>query len=717
MPEVDLWPTQAQVDSIVAGQLDWPIAGAWEQYGNPDRQYLVSAPPNHLDTFVAQAPGSYLDGNGKLYRVTDYQGLRGTFFMSPFGHSGLKENTDSLVRYQLWEHVGWAADPYSGPADTIFMNSRTIIHQNRRALFADEPGLPTTRTMYFWDGLSRDPQGEPKLSLYYTDGQGQSTTGSGKVGIDFYEMKRTSAAEDFVSRAGQSEVTRRVSGGRGSGLNVDGTGGAAPQKPEPGVEGDAGETAVHDSYTAVYAKTLAWMRLSGYLRHTASVGTQKRRQRTGGGSLAGGNYGFVDTEATNSLYEMYRPQMLDVVSNVFRNENRIGQIGGSPDTVQSRIQANLRTKLREEGFADAWIDIFFAEEQVHTITPEGFDLHGTDQSRRPIPAGTDPEAIKNMRMNPGDYTTYPWKAPPSPPASRVVVHAPFGYLVPPAGVSGPRGGPPNTQLDNWSRPQMLQRYPADYSFAKYTLHTLNPRIARDEVFYFDYSPNNISYQGLGAQWVEVPRAGDLPIVEFASWALMKVSMDFLIANTRTSSKGHQHPDGLVTGIYEKIEILRRMAQRPYPISIFGLDQLLRISMKRAEMIGKPLEFVISDLNISSMRRTIEAGDKEITTAQVKLTLQEMPVEVIKSVLFGKPNIVVPFMPGDAAAAAAQSGPPLSKEAKLSADFIDTENLGAQDPNYPGVNPAQGGSTTLGNDQAEINYDGWDEWHEELPAGY
>ena len=716
------WPTQAQVDSTVAGQLEWPTAGAWEQYGNPDRQYLVSAPPNHLDTFVAQAPGSYLDGNGKMYRVSDYQGLRGTFFMSPIGGSGLKENTDSLMRYQLWEHVGWAADPYSGPADTIFMNSQTVVLQNRRALFADEPGLPTTRTMYFWDGLSRDPQGDPKLSLYYTDGQGQDTTGSGKVGIDFYEMKRTSAAEGFVSRAGQSEDVagsgRRVSGGRGSGLNVDGTGITEPSKPEPGVEDEAGESAVFNAYTAVYARTLAWMRLSGYHLYTSSIGTLKRRQRTGGGSLGGGNYGYVDTEATNTLYEMYRPQMLDVVSNVFRNENRIGQIGGSPDTVQSRIQANLRTKLREEGFADAWIDIFFAEEQVHTITPEGFDLYGTDQSRRPIPAGTDERVIKNMRTNPGDYTTYPWKAPPSPPASRIVVHAPFGYIVPPSGVSGPRGGPPNTQLDNWSRPQMLQRYPADYSFANYTLHTLNPRIARDEIFFFDYAPNNLSYQGLGARWVEVPRSGDLPIVEFASWSLMKVSMDFLIANTRTSSKGHQHPDGLVTGIYEKIEILRRMAQRPYPISIFGLDQLLRISMRRAEMIGKPLEFVISDLSISSMRRTIEAGDKEITTAQVKLTLQEMPVEVIKSVMFGKPNIVIPHIPGNAAAAAAQSAIGLSREAVLSPEFIDSEHVGESAPYFPGVtNPGQGSNTTLGNNQADINYDGWDEWHEELPAGY
>jgi hypothetical protein len=163
-----------------------------------------------------------------------------------------------------------------------------------------------------------------------------------------------------------------------------------------------------------------------------------------------------------------------------------------------------------------------------------------------------------------------------------------------------------------------------------------------------------------------------------------------------------------------------MAQRPYPISIFGLDQLLRISMRRAEMIGKPLEFVISDLSISSMRRTIEAGDKEITTAQVKLTLQEMPVEAIKSVMFGKPNIVIPHIPGNAAAAAAQSAIEPSIEAKRAHDVISPlDPLAAESaPNFPGVtNPGKGSNTTLGNNQADINYDGWDEWHEEPPAGY
>ena len=688
MPETDLYPTQAG-HSTVAGQLDWPTEDDWEQYGNPDRQYLVNAPPNDLDTFVAQAPGMYLDGNNKLYRVSDYQGLRGTFFIAPRG-GGLVENTDSLMRYQLWEWVGYAADPYSDAADEILYTEKSVDFANAQASTAKEPGIPDTRNMYFWDGVSRDALGDPKLTLYYIDGQGQNTTGAGKVGIDFYEMKPTSVAEDFVSSAGMEGAGYGPSaagalGGAtiGSELAADGTLHGPPPQLVPGVEATEGEASTETAYHDMYARNLGWMKSSSFLHRRAGVGVRK--------DLWGGNYGTIDTEPTAAMYKIYRPKMLEVSASALSKENRIVS-SGSPDHLQSRIQANLRTKLGEEGFPDVWINHFFAKEFVHTITPEGFDLYGMDQAKRPIRAG---EANKNMKTGSGDYTTDPHVTPPFPPASRVVVHAPFGYIVPPLAASGPRGGPPNTQLDNWSKPQLLQKYPANYTFSGYTMQTLNPKIGKDEVFFFDYAPNNVSYQGLGAQWVEVPRSGDLPIVEFASWSLMKVSMDFLIANTGISSKGHLHPDGLVTGIYEKIEILRRMAQRPYPISVFGLDQLLRVSMRRAEMIGKPLEFVISDLNISSMRRTIEAGDKEITTAQVKLTLQEIPIEAIKSVRFGTPNIVIPFTPSDAesSAASAEIGP--SRIGVEDSNYFEGDDDIESTPNFNVVNTAQADNRALG----------------------
>ena len=710
-------PTQGQVDSLVPGQLAWPDVVSDAEHH--DRQYLVNAPPNSLDSFTAHAgTGMFLAENTKLYKVTSYQGLRGTFIPV---NGVVVENTDALMRYQLWEQIGYAADPYADSADTIFAQAQHSDFQSNIAIASEEEYLPAARSMYFWDGHSRDHAGDPKLTLYYSDGQGKKTTGSGEVGVDFYEMKLNSVADDWVNQSTHSGTARvGQQGSRGGGGQI----GQGETALVAGVEANAGgASATDDAYKAKYATTLAWQRLSDWRRIHAITGSQARRQRTGLGDLGGGEVGFVDTEAHNTMYELYRPKMLDVVGNVFRNESRIGQIGGSPDTVQSRIQANLRNKLVAEGFTRHWIDVFFAEENILTITPEGFDLHGTNQSRRPIPAGTDPATIKSMRMNPGDYTTYPAKMPPSPPASRVVVHAPFGYIVPPSSSSpaGARGGPPNTQTDEYDRPHLLQRFPANYTYAGYTLHTLSPRVHEDDVYYFDYAPNNVSYQGLGAQWVEIPRAGDLPIVEFASWSLMKVSMDFLIANTATSSDGYKHPDGLVTGIHEKIEALRRMAQRPYPVSIFGMDQLLRLSMRRAEMIGKPLEFVISDINISSMRRTIEKGDKEITTAQVKMTLQEIPIEDIKSVRFSKPNIVVPFIPPDPAGSLSIGGPPLHEQGEKTTEvgatgFTDEEAAAneiqhfSDDPDL-GVNTASNENAVIGGGQADIvhGYEGYDEW--------
>ena len=60
-------------------------------------------------------------------------------------------------------------------------------------------------------------------------------------------------------------------------------------------------------------------------------------------------------------------------------------------------------------------------------------------------------------------------------------------------------------------------------------------------------------------------------------------------------------------------------------------------MRRAEQTGKPLEFVIADLSLGSLRRTMLDGDKEITAAQVKLTLQEIPIEEIRLARFPSPG--------------------------------------------------------------------------------
>ena len=194
--------------------------------------------------------------------------------------------------------------------------------------------------------------------------------------------------------------------------------------------------------------------------------------------------------------------------------------------------------------------------------------------------------------------------------------------------------------------RLVQRYPRDANASGYSSRTFSTALELTDSFVFPNTPNDIQYQGLGAKWVEVPRTGDLPLLEFSQWTLMKISMEFIVANDIVDG-GKSYPDGLRTSVYDHLEQLRTMAQRPFPVEVFGLDQLLRVSMKRAELTGKPLEFVIGDMSISSLQRTIDPGDKEITTAKVKLTLQEIPIEESLIHHFRLPIVVPNIAPPDA----------------------------------------------------------------------
>ena len=200
----------------------------------------------------------------------------------------------------------------------------------------------------------------------------------------------------------------------------------------------------------------------------------------------------------------------------------------------------------------------------------------------------------------------PKLTPPTPAVTKIKVRAPLGYTQP-AG----RG--------------------AD----------MRPHIAQigaggiDERYYFHNIPNQVSYQGLGSRWVEIPRKGDFPIVEWSDWALMKVSFDFLVAH---------EGDGFYTDVSEELEKLRKMAQRPLPVSIFGMDQLFSIQIKRALATNRAMQFVIANFTVKSARRVAGEGDKEIAAAQCSMTLQEIPIEEMKVVEMSLPPLTGPDLP-------------------------------------------------------------------------
>ncbi len=229
----------------------------------------------------------------------------------------------------------------------------------------------------------------------------------------------------------------------------------------------------------------------------------------------------------------------------------------------------------------------------------------------------------------------PKVTPPTPAVTKIKVRAPIGYTQP-AG----RG--------------------AD----------MRPHIAQigsggiEDRYYFHNIPNAVSYQGLGSRWVEVPRKGDFPIVEWSDWALMKVSFDFLVA--------HEH-DGFYTDVAEEIEQLRRMAQRPLPVSVFGMDQLFEIQMLRASRSERAMQFVIANFTVKSARRVAGEGNKEIAAAQCSMTLQEIPIEEMKVVEMSLPPLTGPDLPSEPSDGPEASSPYML-DAHPSVQQIGEENL-------------------------------------------
>jgi hypothetical protein len=218
---------------------------------------------------------------------------------------------------------------------------------------------------------------------------------------------------------------------------------------------------------------------------------------------------------------------------------------------------------------------------------------------------------------------------PTPAVTRVVVRAPFGY-----------SRPPDRAPDQ--RPQIIQNY---------TEYVRSPgfsggyrEVSGQDIFVFPYVPNNISYSGLGSQWTEIDRQGNYPLVEWTKWDLMRVEMEFLLAEERTESGGAIVPDGIFNSVQGRLNTLRRMSQRRAAVSVFNLDDLFRVQIKRAAETGKAMQFVIADLTVNASRRSLNSVSKEITAATVKLTLQEIPIEAVTIVRMSPPKMTDPTLP-------------------------------------------------------------------------
>jgi hypothetical protein len=149
-------------------------------------------------------------------------------------------------------------------------------------------------------------------------------------------------------------------------------------------------------------------------------------------------------------------------------------------------------------------------------------------------------------------------------------------------------------------------------------------------YVFDIAPNEINYSGLGSDWVTIERTGGFPFIDWKNFRLLQIQFSFVIA----AKNGPVTANGLDVPITDEIQLLRRMAQTPYPVMFYGFDSFLTNQFRYDEG-GTPrgVQFIIQDLSISATRRN---ANMEITRAQATITLQEIPVE--RQTLIGMPRL-------------------------------------------------------------------------------
>jgi len=184
-----------------------------------------------------------------------------------------------------------------------------------------------------------------------------------------------------------------------------------------------------------------------------------------------------------------------------------------------------------------------------------------------------------------------------------------------------------TGWNTTSKPTLVQQY----SYTKTSKNTagqeqLSQVIMSEPLRYeFPYIPINVQYSGLGAQWTEIERKANFPIVDFQSFQLLKISFNFDVADG----------DGLFTSVDNQLTTLRKMAQAPYPVTLYNMDAIVSEELRYPLFTrGRGVEFVISDFSISSTQRT-PGSPSHISRATCSMTLQEIPIEEV-SVIFMPP---------------------------------------------------------------------------------
>lgn len=125
------------------------------------------------------------------------------------------------------------------------------------------------------------------------------------------------------------------------------------------------------------------------------------------------------------------------------------------------------------------------------------------------------------------------------------------------------------------------------------------------VFEFGTPPNQINFDGMAAEYAELPRPLMNPAIDVKNSRSYRASFEFLVAHVETLNGG-KLVDGIYVPVHNQLKTLELMANRPIPVRFENFDTMLTSST-----------WYINEMTFNAVRYN-KAG--EITSCQVSLSL-------------------------------------------------------------------------------------------------
>jgi|SRR6478735_2149501 len=142
----------------------------------------------------------------------------------------------------------------------------------------------------------------------------------------------------------------------------------------------------------------------------------------------------------------------------------------------------------------------------------------------------------------------------------------------------------------------------------------------DIVYHFPYSPVEVSYQNLSAEYEEIQRPMDYAYVARRAPQLTRVSFEFRVAD---------RPSHGADPILRDLEVLRRMASADVPVALIGVGDWMFNSdnWDRAQITGVRGQalFRIMEMGVTVVKREVRSNNPTQADCSVTLIEDRNPV--------------------------------------------------------------------------------------------